>query len=135
MLGIGMMTQIPLCVLHLIDLGVTRKIITFYTKKVMNKKTKFRFSERLIDCGKFCPAEFNGKTKSLPELANWKRHDFRRFIFYEGPSLLRGLMEEHIYNHFILVHAGYRLLFMPDSISNALLYNKCRVLLEATINF
>lgn len=63
----------------------------------------------------FTTAEFNGKTKSLLEIAYWKGHDFRRFLLYEGPALLYGLLPVSVYKHFLLLHSSYRLLFMDNN--------------------
>lgn len=113
-LGIGMISQIPLCVLHLIDLGVTRKILNYYIKRYMNKNHRDILNDRLIKFKKYSTDEFNGKTKSLIEFAHWKGHDFRRFILYEGPTILRGLVPSHVYDHFLLLHCSYRILFMSN---------------------
>lgn len=114
-LPINMITQIPLCSLHLLDLGVGRRILHFYIKKCMRPKEREELDSRLKKIKEFITSDFDSKTKPIKELHFLKGHDIRRFIVYEGPTLLENLLSEDRYNHFLLLHTAYRLLSMPSA--------------------
>lgn len=74
-LGIGMISQFPLDCMHLIDLGVTRKIINSllngkaFTKLKLSEKNQL--SVRLKSLYAFIPREFNRKPRGFEEIAKW----------------------------------------------------------------
>lgn len=113
-LPINLISQIPLCSLHLFDLGVMRKILNLYLKLYFkNESERNNLSQKLKQLKSYITDEFNGKTKEL-DLPNWKGHDFRRFLLYEAPIVLLSFLPPKVYEHFLLLHLGYRLLFTPS---------------------
>lgn len=111
-LNLNMITQIPLCALHLWDLGVTRKILNLYIKLYLTRGGKRELGKRLKTFKAYTPKDFDSKAKSLDELPHWKGHDFRRFLLYEGPAALLGLLPDNVYENFLKLSCAYRLLFM-----------------------
>ena len=59
------------------------------------------------------PSEFNRQPKSLDELDRWKATEFRQFVLYIGPVVLRGVVSEEVYRHFMALSVG--LSIMLDS--------------------
>ncbi|XP_017465521.1 PREDICTED: uncharacterized protein LOC108358598 isoform X1 [Rhagoletis zephyria] len=93
-----MITQVPLDVMHLIDLGVMRKFLL----RVINNKSKIT-------------KEFVRKPRSLDEISNWKATEFRMFLFYFGIYVLKDELPNDIYYEFLLLHCVCRLLFCPKN--------------------
>lgn len=114
-LNIDLVADIPLDYQHLICLGVTRKLLYLWTKGKINK---FRFqnrdthllSQRLISLKVFFPREFPRKPRSLQHLNNWKATEYRTFLLYVGPIVLKNLLPDDHYKHFLCLHVAIRIL-------------------------
>lgn len=80
-LGIGIVSQIPIDPMHLVDLGVVRKmLLTFVeSKSAKSVATANRISELLIDYKKYNPSEFQRSPRSLNEVVQ-KRLSFDNFF-------------------------------------------------------
>ncbi|KAI8125589.1 hypothetical protein CVS40_4497 [Lucilia cuprina] len=82
--GIKMMTQFPLDAMHLIDLGITKKILSaIINKKTINQVNQSsiqQISEKLMSLSKHIPREFSRKPRALSEIGRWKATEFRQFI-------------------------------------------------------
>lgn len=80
-LNLSMVTQIPLDLMHLIDLGVMRKFLL----RIVNRKLRLKvskenvgnISQKLLKIQKCVPKEFARKPRSLDDLSHWKATDFR----------------------------------------------------------
>lgn len=72
--------------MHLICLGVTKKLITLWLKgplktRLNSVKNKF-LSNNLIDIKNVIPIDFHRKSRGLDELPRWKATEFRTFLLY-----------------------------------------------------
>lgn len=118
-LGIGMVSQFPLDPMHLIDLGVTRKILLSLlnnkASEKLNAQNKIELSTRLMSLAAFIPKEFARKPRTLDEILRWKATEFRQFILYTGIIVLKEIVNDDLYYHFLLLHSAYRLLLCPRS--------------------
>ena len=63
---------------------------------------------------KFMPCEFTRKPRTLKELSLWKATEFRSFLLFVGPMILRDFIPENYYNHFLKFHAAIRILLTPS---------------------
>lgn len=83
-LNIGMVSQIPLDYMHLICLGVMKRLITFWIKGKMNiriKNSDIPLSVyRCINVAKSVPKEFCRKPRSILDVDRWKATEFREFL-------------------------------------------------------
>ncbi len=59
------------------------------------------------------PREFQLKGRSLNELEFWKAVEFRSFLLYSGPVVLKEILEDNKYKHFLLLHVAIRILCSP----------------------
>ena len=48
--------------------------------------------------------EFSRKPRTLKEIDRWKATEFRLFLCYLGPVVLRSNLVDKLYNHFMLLH-------------------------------
>lgn len=71
-------------------------------------------SARLVDLGPFLPSEFSRKPRSLSELSRFKATEFRSFLLYLGPSVLRGILNDAAYKNFLLFHVSIWILINPS---------------------
>ena len=59
---------------------------------------------------RFITANFVRKSRSLDELCYFKATEFRLFCLYLGPIVLRDILSEELYSHFLLLHVAIKLL-------------------------
>ncbi len=84
-LEINMVDDIPYEYMHLVCLGVTRKLILLWTK---GKRRTFKLSQKdiqkiddnLSEVRKTVPKEFTRKPRSVREVEKWKATELRQFI-------------------------------------------------------
>lgn len=113
--NINMVSQFPIEPMHLLDLGITKKMLTL----VVNGKSYGRrvnitvISQALISIKKFVPKEFQRLPRSLDDLRFWKATEFRQFLLYTGIVVLCKSVNTELYNHFLLLHCAVRMLSCP----------------------
>ncbi len=59
------------------------------------------------------PQEFARKPRALTEVDRWKATEFRQFMLYTGPVVLKRFVESEIYDNFLLFSVGMFLLLSP----------------------
>ncbi|XP_046386969.1 uncharacterized protein LOC124156450 isoform X1 [Ischnura elegans] len=128
--GIRMVTDFPYEYMHLVCLGVMRKLLAAWIKGSLNVRLEARkvalLNERIKHIARYVPWEFVRKPRSLQELLRWKATEFRLFLLYTGPYILKGILTFSPYKHFLSLHYAIRVLVAEnylDSINyaNALL--------------
>lgn len=95
--------------LHLIDLGVMKKMLFTWVFTNTNYNTKFSgrdiqtMSAFLQRINSTMPSEIHRRARPLTHLKNWKGTEFRTFILYMGPVILRKLLPNDGYFNFMLL--------------------------------
>ena len=79
---------------------------------------------RINTLSKLMPSEFHRPGRPLTDLANWKATEFRLFLLYTGPVVLKGKLPDDMYDHFIVLHVCIRILCSPHSTQTAYLFAK-----------
>lgn len=102
--------------MHLVHLGVVKKIIW----QLMDRKTgglqKLKQSTidsinaRLKQCRHFYPREFQRKPRDLHHYHTWKATEFRDFLLYTGPLVLKNNVPVSTYKHFMALSTAIRIL-------------------------
>jgi len=74
-----------------------KKLILFWVK---DKKTVYLVdpeivSEELINLKLFLPSEFSRLPRTLEECEFWKATEFRTFLIYTGPIVLKGRLKKN----------------------------------------
>lgn len=118
-LRIGMVTQFPLDYMHLVCLGVVRKLISLWipgrSSRVLSSSIVNAVSAHLSSCTSFMPTEFSRKPRSLFYFRQWKATEFRQFLLYTGPVVLRSKLPPAIYQNFLTLSVAIRILLQgPD---------------------
>uniref|UniRef100_A0A6P7GVQ8 Uncharacterized protein LOC114347306 n=1 Tax=Diabrotica virgifera virgifera TaxID=50390 RepID=A0A6P7GVQ8_DIAVI len=93
--GLDMINSFPLDYMHLICLGVMKKLLNLWisgkpTHRLPSQQIN-NMSAKYLEFKKQIPAEFSRKPRSLSEVKRWKATEFRIFLFYTGPLLLLDL--------------------------------------------
>ena len=139
-LGVGMITQIPLDAMHLAFIGVTKRVMRTLIKQLpkelkMSPTNQKLVSAAMLVCARYCPSEFQRRPRELSDMAHFKATEWRSFLCYLGPVLLRRrLAKTEQYEHFLLFSCAMRILLssalcrrpeLVDSAENMLL-NFCK---------
>lgn len=113
-LNIGLVSQIPLDYMHLVNLGCMRKLLIMLLKGDLRVRLSTNsihcISNELIAQRMHFPIEFQRKPRSLKEIAYWKASEFRQFLLYSGIVVLNNNVPSAIYKHFLLLHVASTIL-------------------------
>lgn len=109
--GLGMVTSFVLDYMHLICLGVMRKMLFQW---ILGKSLILKFSSRVVDeisqdlmqLSVYIPTEFARKPRTLREVRRWKATEFRQFLLYTGVLVLKNKANLAIYQNFLLLHSA-----------------------------
>nr|XP_042913313.1 uncharacterized protein LOC122273300 [Parasteatoda tepidariorum] len=105
---IDMVKQFPQEYMHLVCLGVMRKLLFIWSGKKRGRIGRLSPSQinelnfGLKHSEKFWPSDFVRKPRSTKELDHWKATEFRQFLLYLGPLLLRDVLTNKMYDHFMM---------------------------------
>ncbi|MBT0666738.1 U44-like protein, partial [Lissonota sp. PSUC_FEM 10030012] len=119
---IDMVKHFSLDFMHLCCLGVMKKMfMDFWLRpKVLTRlgrTSRLRLSELLKKIKNQIPDEFQRTTRELDEIARWKATEFRFFLLYAGPVLLKKILPKELYSHFLLFHVACRILCTAEMAS------------------
>ena len=115
---IGMVTQFPLDYMHLVCLGVVKKMLQFWLRGPLTVRLPAlivdRMSHKLQSVRANVPVEFARRPRSLRELDRWKATEFRQFLIYTGPVVLAGFLDRNMYSNFLLLSTAISILVSPQ---------------------
>ncbi|CAH1372412.1 unnamed protein product [Tenebrio molitor] len=80
---------------------------------------RLQLSNRIADSAKYVPNDFNRKPRPLIELDRYKATEFRFIVLYLGPIVLKGMLSQNYYKHFLLFHCAIRILSTVKFIDTA----------------
>lgn len=120
--NINLVSDVPLDYMHLICLGVMRKLMMLWIKGPL--KTRIGgtacniLSKNLLDLRHSTPKEFARKPRGIAEIKNWKATEFRQILLYTGPIVLKSVLPLQIYEHFLSLHVAISILVNPEHIKD-----------------
>lgn len=115
-LTVGLVTQVPLDFMHLVCLGVVKKLIRCWVesgpkKCKLNLRKIDEISSRLQVCRHHYPVEFSRRPRPLKLFKYWKATEFRAFVLYLGPVVLQNIWpNSNLYKHFLMLHCSIYIL-------------------------
>ncbi|XP_065683555.1 uncharacterized protein LOC124813209 [Hydra vulgaris] len=116
-LNIGHHSQFPLEYMDLVCLGATRRLLLHWLRGSRLVKISMQIADLISNEIKIIAShvtvEFSRKPRSLKEINRWKATEFRLFLCYIGPVVLRSNLEDKLYNHFMLLHVAITILISP----------------------
>lgn len=132
----GCVSNVPLDYMHLVCLGVTKKLLLAWlkgSKKVrLSKNSRIELTNRILDFYKHIPRDFSTRRpkKIKHILKTWKAHDYRQFLLYFGPVVLKDLLPKELYDHFLLLHVAISILANPSLSQDESFQDHAQKLLE-----
>ena len=107
-LPIDLISDFPIAdSLHLIDLGIMKKCLLAWISGSFGYGAKWsardisNVSEHLVDCNQQMPLEIHRAVRTLDCIKFWKALEFRTFLLYLGPVVLKDMLEPKVYEHFL----------------------------------
>ncbi|XP_071575972.1 uncharacterized protein [Temnothorax nylanderi] len=120
-IGIGMVSQFRLDVLHLVYLGVVKRMLYFLisvrSRCTLPDAVVFQINNMLRDITDCFPIEFTRKPRSLGvrnKREKWKGSEFRRFILYDCIYVLKDHVPTNVFQCFLLLHCAIYILCRHD---------------------
>ncbi|XP_036138295.1 uncharacterized protein LOC118644260 [Monomorium pharaonis] len=108
--------------MHLVCLGVTRKLLNLWVNGSIGCRLQYRDVEKvsvaLENLKQYTPKEFVRKPRSLKYLKLWKATEYRQILLYTGPTVLQSILSRDSYNNFISLHVAVRIL-CNENLKNA----------------
>jgi hypothetical protein len=104
-LPIGLVSQVPLDYMHLVCLGIVKKLIKLWRtcshkESRMSPITYETVSDAHKSLCKFIPKEFARSPHALSDHPRWKATEFRTFLLYTGPVALSGNVSDEYFSNF-----------------------------------
>lgn len=112
--------------MHLVCLGVMRKLLNIWLNKgstdirLPSWKIK-KITTSLLQLKKCVTNDFARKPRGIEEVARWKATEFRQFLLYSGPVILKNILSKDCYQHFLTLSISIRIMLSLDH-SNYLHY-------------
>ena len=112
--SLGMISQAPADYMHLVCLGIMRKIVFMWLKGPLATRLGPRMvkelSEKLVDIRSYIPSEFARKPRSFHEFERWKATEFRQLLLYTGMVCFDAILSPPLYNNFMLLFVAMSIL-------------------------
>lgn len=125
-LPIDLIKQVPLDYMHLACLGVVRKLLLLWMKGEktyrIGKKSRESVSGANTEIRHYVPSEMSRKPRSLSDIDRWKASEFRLFLLYTGPVVLRSNVPDQVADNFMALHTAMSILCSPLSCAEHLDY-------------
>ncbi|CAH0558841.1 unnamed protein product [Brassicogethes aeneus] len=109
--NINFVSDIPLDYMHLICLGVVKRLVvqTWAFGPIPHKLCARDFNKislNLESLKQFIPSDFARVPRGLSESKRWKATEFRQFLLYSGPVVLKNVLPPTKYFHFLSLHVA-----------------------------
>jgi len=116
-LPLDMVEQFLIDYMHQACQGVMKKLITVWIRgdrKVrMSAGQINEVSQRLLSLRKAIPSCFARKPRNLVDIDRWKATELRQFAVYTGKIVLKGILADQLYDHFMAFSVALSLLHCP----------------------
>ncbi|KAA0712500.1 hypothetical protein E1301_Tti021505 [Triplophysa tibetana] len=94
-------------------LRTPREIKTLTIKVRMSAVQIKEVTQRLLSLRKAIPSCFPRKPRGLEDIDRWKATELRQFAVYTGKILLKGILSDQLYDHFMAFSVALSLLLSP----------------------
>ena len=133
LLPIDMIFSFPLDYMHLVLLGITRKLLNLWLSVIpykLSNHSKETVNKNLSLCKKYLPLEFNRKPQDLKDSGKWKATECRTFLLYVGPLSMQSELSKERFHHFFILSIAIRILCSKDYSGDSCLVDYAQTLLQ-----
>lgn len=109
--------------MHMACLGVMKRLLNTWVRNrslpcALSHAFISLISQSLQDISKTVPCEFHRKPRGLRDLEKWKATEYRFFMLYSGPIVLKNFLSKKLYQHFLCFHSAMRIICSDNLIKN-----------------
>lgn len=117
--NVDMIKLFPLDYMHLVCLGVTKRLITLWLYKGPSNVRLPSWKTKLITANlikiKICITnDFARKPRGIEEIGRFKATELRQFLLYTGPVVLKNVLSKSCYQHFMVLSIAMTILLSSD---------------------
>lgn len=117
-LKVGLVTQFALDYKLIICNGVMKSLMNLWKNGELeyrlNSKVQKKINCDLAAMAQFCPRELSQRQLSLENVTNWSASDWKEFLLYYSPIVLKSRMKQNNYVHFLYFHLAMRILISTE---------------------
>jgi hypothetical protein len=117
--GLSCVTTFVLDYMHLVCLGVVKRILTYFKQGPRECRLSFglkqQLSDKLLALSGHLPSNFARQPRSYFEFERWKATELRQFLLYTGPVVLKDIVSEKVYQHFLTLSVAMTILLDEDT--------------------
>lgn len=104
--------------MHLVCLGVVKRMILLWKKGPLfvhlNVRSFNKLSHLLMLIRNTTPSDFGRRPRCIQDVKQWKAIEFRNFLLYTGPIVLKDILKKELYHHFLMLHVAITILTRPN---------------------
>ncbi|KYM98827.1 hypothetical protein ALC62_10457, partial [Cyphomyrmex costatus] len=109
------LSNVPLDYMHLICLGIMRKLIYLWVEGDLHYRLRATAVEAISIClvvklKPSIPVEFARKPRKIECVKMWKATEYRLILLYTGPLDFKSVLKKDVYTHFMILHVIIRIL-------------------------
>ncbi|VDP04523.1 unnamed protein product [Schistosoma mattheei] len=118
-LSINMIVTFPLDPMHMVYLGVTKKLANLWIDLARRRLRNFNscvvrdINSLISGCVASTPSDFPRKCRTLDFVSAWKASEYRLFLLYLGPVILEKTLPKPFYLNFRRLALSMYLLAHP----------------------
>jgi len=105
-LPLNMINDFPIDYMHLVNLGVTKRLMLAWTSGPLKSRLSSTqintISMNLLKVRNYMPNEFARRPRSLQFLKMWKATEYRQFLLYTGPIVLKKVFNRGMLCQFLM---------------------------------
>ncbi|XP_026673579.1 uncharacterized protein LOC113464958, partial [Ceratina calcarata] len=116
LIPMGLVSQVPFEYMHFVCLGVMKELLSAWVHGKYSRSAKLSrrqielISRRMQILCEYCPLDFARRPRLIEVYPKYKATEFRQFLFYTGPVVMFGVLNEDLYTHFLFLHVAIRIL-------------------------
>ena len=119
----GLFSAFPPEYMHLVLLGITKRLCKYFFMRTstrlscrLSKNHCDEIDSSIVELAKCLPSVFSRRLRPTSYLETWKATEFRVFLLYLSPILLKPYLPKLYFDHFLLLHFGIYV-FSSDDIN------------------
>ena len=111
-LKINMISQFPLDFLHVVCLGITRKIFKKLVgpEKPLFPKSRVEIDKILERINETLPTEIHRSFRDIKDVSTFKGHEWRSILLKIAPVLFKSTLPKSFWKHFLLLTCAFSIL-------------------------